>query len=157
MNIILKTNEFKLSDLYFTDKKRNVIIDGSFTKIIYSTDCVCMGGIYFNLPCQTCNVNRKDQDLYLHYDPSEPGNAKVIEDLSKIEYQILDYYKKMHHLSVNISTILSRRLYSGTIKCTSSLVVKDVNAIDMVVKISGIWETVNEVGLAIKMVPVTSL
>lgn len=32
--------------LFFTDKKKNIIIDGLFTKILYSTPCFTMNGLY---------------------------------------------------------------------------------------------------------------
>ena len=154
MNIILNTNDFKLSDLYFADKKRNVIIDGMFTKIIYSNEHVSMSGNYFNIPFKSINIIKREKEMCLTYNPSDEAN--IISELTNIEYQILDYYRKMNRLTSNISTILSRRLYSGSIKCASMSNLKISQQIALIVKISGIWETANEIGLAIKFIPTIS-
>lgn len=154
MNIVLNPNDFKLSDLYCADKKRNVIIDGMFTKIIYSTDNVSIGGIYFNLNFNSISIINHDKEVFLKYNPSMYGNSNIINELTNIEYQILDFYRKINNLKINISTVLSRRLYSGNIKCHSMPNINSNQNINMIVKISGIWETVNEVGLAIKFIPI---
>ena len=154
MNIVLNHNEFKISDFYFADKKRNVIIDGLFTKIIYSNDHVSMGGIYFNMPFKKVDVIKRDKEIYLQYNTTIECNAMLIDELTKIEYQILDYYRKMNQLTTNISTVLSRRLYSGSIKCHTLTNASNSQNINVVVKISGIWETSNEIGLAIKFIPI---
>jgi hypothetical protein len=80
-----------------------------------------------------------------------------MKELSDIEYKLLDYYKHFYNLPVNISTSIEKRLQYGKIK----LYCEDTNAIapntQIVIKISGIWETAHEIGLAIKFFPATSV
>jgi hypothetical protein len=80
-----------------------------------------------------------------------------MKELSDIEYKLLDYYKHFYNLPVNISTSIEKRLQYGKIK----LYCEDANTIapntQIVIKISGIWETAHEIGLAIKFFPATSV
>jgi hypothetical protein len=78
-----------------------------------------------------------------------------MKELSDIEYKLLDYYKHFYNLPVNISTSIEKRLQYGKIK----LYCEDTSEItpntQIVIKISGIWETAHEIGLAIKFFPST--
>lgn len=157
MNLILNANELSLHDISLTDKKRNVVIDGSFTKIIYSNDNVVLSGIYINVPFVSLKLVNCDNEKSLQCNSSDPNNMRIIQELSKLEYQLLDYYKKFNNLHSNISTSMSRRLQSGKFKISSINNVYLNENMKMVVKISGIWETVNEIGLAVKFVPVQNI
>ena len=85
---------------------------------------------------------------------SDSNNIRIIQELSKIEYILLDYYKKCNNIQSNISTSMTRRLQSGNFKISSINRTDLTKNIKIVVKISGIWETGNEIGLAVKFVPV---
>lgn len=50
MNIILDTKRFSLGNVNFLETKRNMIMDGNFTKLIYSNEWFSMNGIYFYSP-----------------------------------------------------------------------------------------------------------
>lgn len=157
MNIILNANTLSLSDLTFADKKRNVVIDGTFSKLMYSNHNVTLCGIYLNIPFVSLTLVNSDNDIFLQYNLSDPHNLQIIHEFSKIEYQILDYYKKFNNLRLNISTGMTRRLQSGKLKFSNIKNVNSQNNIKIVAKISGIWETINEIGLAVKIVPIQTI
>lgn len=154
MNLILNANMFSLSDIIIADKKRNVVIDGSFSKIIYSNENIVLSGLFLNIPFIAIKVVKSDNDYFLQYNSSDPTNIRIIQEFSKIEYQLLDYYQRLNVVRSNISTNVTKRMLSGKFK------ILNINNIDLtenmriVAKISGIWETVNEIGLAVKFVPV---
>ena len=154
MNIILNASTLSISDLIFTDKKRNVVIDGTFSKLIYSNQNVMLSGIYLNIPFISLDLFKSENNLFLQYNLSDPHNLQIIQEFSKIEYQMLDYYKKFNNLHLNISTGMTRRLQSGKFKISNINNVNPQNNIKIAAKISGIWETINEIGLAIKFVPI---
>ena len=157
MNIILNANTLSLSDIIFTDKKRNVVIDGTFSKLIYSNHNVMLSGIYLNIPFISLDLFKSENNLFLQYNLSDPHNLQIIQEFSKIEYQMLDYYKKFNNLHLNISTGMTRRLQSGKFKISNINNVNPQNNIKIVAKISGIWETINEIGLAVKFVPIQTI
>ena len=50
MNIIINPTSFNSKCIFFLDKKKNNIINGCFSKIIYSTEYFTMNGIFFVIP-----------------------------------------------------------------------------------------------------------
>ena len=50
MNLACNISEFDIENTFFLDIKKNIIIDGTFTKIIYSTSNVTFNGIYLIFP-----------------------------------------------------------------------------------------------------------
>lgn len=157
MNIILNANTFSMSDIVIADKKRNVVIDGLFSKIIYSTENVTLSGIYINIPVIALKLVKCDNDIFLQYNLSDSTNIRIIQELSKIEYLLLDYYKKFNNIHSNISTSMTRRLQSGKFKISSINRADLTKNMKIVIKISGIWETANEIGLAVKFVPIQNI
>jgi hypothetical protein len=152
MNLILNANKFSLSDIIIADKKRNVVIDGSFSKIIYSNENVALSGPHINIPFITLKIVKCENEWFLQYNSSDPTNQLIIQDFSKIEYQLLDYYQKVNNLRSNISNTITKRLQSGKFKISNINNVDLNENIKIVAKISGIWETLHEVGLAVKIV-----
>jgi hypothetical protein len=55
MNILLDSFTFNIHNVYFLEKKKNTVINGNFTKLVYSTNYFTMNGLYFTLPflCKT--------------------------------------------------------------------------------------------------------
>lgn len=53
MNLACNISDFEIENTFFLDIKKNIIIDGTFTKIIYSTSNVSFNGIYLIFPIIT--------------------------------------------------------------------------------------------------------
>jgi len=157
MNIILDPSTFSLSEIFLADKKRNILINGHFTKILYSNQHLVLNSIYYHISMASSSISTTDNDMFMHYDICNARNIFIMKELADIEYKLLDYYKHFYNLSANISTSIEKRLQYGKIK----LYCEDSNAItpntQIVIKISGIWETAHEIGLAIKFFPATSV
>ena len=157
MNIILDPSTFSLSEIFLADKKRNILINGHFTKILYSNQHLVLNSIYYHISMASSSISTTDNDMFMHYDICNARNIFIMKELADIEYKLLDYYKHFYNLSANISTSIEKRLQYGKIK----LYCEDSSAItpntQIVIKISGIWETAHEIGLAIKFFPATSV
>lgn len=157
MNFILNATKFSLYDIVICDKKRNIVIDGTFSKIIYSNEFVVMNAIYINVPLISLTVIKCEDGFYLQYNQANPTNARIIQDFIKMEYQLLDYYAKFNNTHCNIITSLTKRLQSGKFKISDMSEYDNNEQFGIMVKISGIWETSNEIGLASKFIPVKHL
>ena len=154
MNIVSNVNQISIYNLFFTDKKKNIIVDGSFTKLIYSNNIFSMNGIYLFLPLSNFSLNPSNNNILVNFNPYHKSNAYLIQELTKLEYQILDYYRKNNYTNKKISNILSKQLYSGIMKLykeQKELFNCDASKLKLIIKISGIWETQTEIGLAIKL------
>lgn len=157
MNIILDPYIFSLTEIFLAEKKRNILINGYFTKIMYSNQYMTINSIYYTLPFESTKITLNNDETFIQYDTRNLHNIGIIKRLADIEYKLLEYYKRLYKLSVNISTSIEKRLQYGKIKIfcdeNSELNINDY----IVIKISGIWETVNEIGLAIKFFSATHI
>ena len=47
MNVVIKEEQFKISNIYYTEPIQNIIMDNSqFIKIVYSNQDIMMSGIF---------------------------------------------------------------------------------------------------------------
>ena len=84
------------------------------------------------------------------FQPYDRQNIKYIQYIANIELEILDYYNRLNNTNKKQITVLNKKLYSGNIRTNLSNSAKINN--NITIKISGIWETTNEIGLAIKLI-----
>ena len=169
MNIILNINdlsnkertavELEKNRVHFLEKKRNIIMDGVFTKIIFSDEFITMNGLYINCPMQFQVSNDKINKHVLYFQPYNAVNISLLKSYSEIEKQILEYYKEYYVCAKSPVYSLHNQLYSGNAK-----VYKSFNSSECispppgfpqmnkkyVLKISGVWETDRNVGITYK-------
>ena len=148
MLVLLKTQQFLLSNISLLEKKVNMIMDGYFTKLIYSDDCMTMNGIFFELPVTITNTSTIQSKYIAYFDTVV--NRDWIYKLSVIEKQILQYY--MFFFGITNKTpnySLKQQIQNGSIKYYKDHMTKG-NL--YYIKLSGIWETHNEIGITYKII-----
>ena len=95
MNAIHKINETDTNNLFFLDKKKNIIMDGFFTKILYSSPNYSILGLFFDFAIQGKLSNNK----FFGFDIN--SNADKIAMYIEMEKQLLKNYNllklKMPH------------------------------------------------------------
>ena len=96
MNIVFDISSFQLINLIFLESKRNIIMDGTFTKIIYSNQSLSLNSIYFYLPIELQSIDKITNKYFLKFYPSSVINMPIVQELSKIEYKIIEYYKQIN-------------------------------------------------------------
>lgn len=144
MNIVfdpLKSPETLTPDyVFFYDKKKNMIIDGVFSKLMFSNEYVSCSCLLLNTPFQfsLSNVTNKHHWISINTDgkpydepiskwnvqllPCEP-NKVLIDVLSKYEEQILMQYKQMSGIKHSCALSLRGQLNSGFISVTNDNVI----------------------------------
>jgi hypothetical protein len=167
MNLLCDIRDFKKYNISFLETKKNMVIDGYFTKIIYTDSTISLNGLYLLCPIDVGlggaaamvaaaggGGAQKPRSLMLQISPDE----KVIEMLSQIEYEIIEYYKD--YLKVNKVNVysLKNQLKMGMIKVSGiggsaagdpvNLGIKHTQG--LTIKISGIWETETNLGITFK-------
>jgi hypothetical protein len=162
MNIILDIKKFFLYNIFYYDTKDNIIMKGKFTKLLYSNYNFTMNGIYFFFPIDNYTIEKIMSKNILKFNPYSQNNLPKIQDFAKMEYRILEHYKYINNCNHKISNILSKQMYSGSIKIyKNTRLIKNDNIndnkiekenIEFIVKISGIWETSDEIGLTYKLI-----
>jgi hypothetical protein len=92
MNIILNMNTISGElphSIFFSDKKKNIIMDGVFSKILYSNEYFTMNGIYL---LYAPDIPDKTQPRYIIREGVLEINDHQLDTLCDIETQILKIY-----------------------------------------------------------------
>ena len=145
MNIALNINQFDVNNIYFCDSiKNNIVNEGLFIRLIYSTDFFVTNGInvFFSL------YDVVIEKFYNKYKCSFNliNNKNIIENILQIEESIL---KNINNKNKIIQKSIYEQLRIGNIKIFSENIDKMINYL-FILKISGVWETDTHIGLTFK-------
>ena len=148
MNIVKKIEQYDENNIYFCEPiKNNIMNDGYFIRIIYSTPLVMLNGIYIAININHTTIERYYNkfkcifDVNLHKD--------LIEQLHIIEENII---KKINIKGKIPRYKIYEQLRNGNIKNFSDNNEKITNT--FLLKIAGIWETDKYYGLTYKFIKV---
>jgi hypothetical protein len=160
MNIIFDIDDILPQNIYFLEQKKNIIMDGNFTKLIYSNELFTMNGIYLHFSIHDFNHDIIMNKNCLQFHPYEPKNTYYVQTLSRIESHILELYKKTYRCPKKISTNLAKQLYSGVLKITRDYYAdqghhKPIDGVTKyMIKISSVWENSEDVGVTFKLMEI---
>lgn len=150
MNVVLNHNNFNIENINLLKKRNNIVIEGTFTKFTYSDENLTMNGIYLQWIISNMVVNHDDKLTTIQFQPYDKQNIEFIQSITNIEMAILKYYNTITNKNKKMIGILSNKLYSGNIRLKLMNCLKTNNT--LTIKISGVWETEEEIGLAIKII-----
>ena len=125
-------------------------MEGEFTKILFSKEYVTMNGIYLHLPfvVDTRKIYENNHIRFLVQNNVQNNN--VVSDLKMIEKTLLTNYSDYYKIKKQFEYTLSRQLHSNQIRVYHDISNKSRRT-RYVIKISGIWETVDKIGLTFKI------
>ena len=137
-------DNFNKNYIYFNDPIQNTIINESrFIRIIYSTPNIIFNGINVLVNFIIDSVDKQYNKNIINY--SVEKNEQVIKSINNIEKTILDKYCSNKEPSYNLASQIS----SGSLKLFSESIDKKKN-IDVILKISGLWEDDSSYGITYK-------
>lgn len=148
MNIVKRIDQYDENNIFFCEPiKNNVMSEGNFIRILYSTHNVVFNGIYllFTLNDITC------EKYYTKYrcNFNTATHKDIIDNLKIIEEDIL----KKCEIPDKISQLkIYEQLKNGNLKIFTDIGNK--TTCSFILKISGIWETLYNYGLTYKFIKV---
>ena len=142
MNLIHKIDSFEVNNVFFQEKKKNIIMDGTFTKLLYSMPNISIFGLFFDFTINGKIINNK---LYA-FNVNENNNT--INELVNIEKKLLKMYTNIYNIDKRVVSILKNNLFQGLLKVFTK---REIVKKKYVLKISGIWETSSEIGITYKL------
>ena len=174
MNIVIDPTTFNENNIFFLDKKKNNIIDGYFSKIIYSSEVFIMNGVFLLLPLviKTSPDNGTIIERRTNACISEPStlshehrysiyfythhlvNLQYITILSEMENAIINMYKEINCVKKNNNLGLSNQLHKGCFKIYKERKNGVASQKKYMLKISGVWENAIEVGITYKFLEI---
>jgi len=180
------TNADIIQNIRFLEKKQNIIMQGEFTKIMYSLDVFTMNGVYLSCALVCMDTTRRPETnpavksynkhmIWFH--PNSPVNLEVVRCFDQFEKQLLASYldhASLYHGRFNDSSkkrivySLHNQFMMGYTKVYQDFISEDVEKMsssgntDLIasaaaksvysIKISGIWETADEIGITYKFI-----
>jgi hypothetical protein len=154
----LEVRQFSINNLFYLETKQNIIMDGNFTKVMYSNEFFTMNGIYLVFPITISSLDTLNDKRVVRFSPNNKENALVINEFSKLESILLDHYRETKASSMKTSYTLSKQLHAGCMKLYKEYnrmnqdVKTSTKKPECILKISGIWETYDEIGLTYKLI-----
>jgi hypothetical protein len=151
MNFTIDEPNFNIKNVSLMESKKNIIMDGQFTKLNYLCEWFTMNGLFFSTALDYKTISSGDK-IMINYDPYSARNLPVLKFLSTVENQLLDMYSCNKQKHVHKNTLFTKQLYSGYLKIvTNEKAPFRSNKKMWCIKISGIWETNDEIGITYKV------
>tara|TARA_Y100000996_G_scaffold413173_1_gene400822 strand:+ start:1243 stop:1707 length:465 start_codon:yes stop_codon:yes gene_type:complete len=150
MFLTLAPEQFKTNNILFSEKVDNKVINNSdFYRIIYSDDICVMSGLHIHFDLVNINIERYFNKIKCCI--LDNNNTAIIQILKDIESHILDKFnitKKMKKPVYNIA----QQLKNNFIKIYTNKYISygEKSNLSLLLKISGIWESVDEYGITFR-------
>jgi len=146
MNIVKQIDQYNEDYVFFCDPiKNNVMNDGNFIRIIYSSPLFILNGIYLSISINHLSIEKYYNKFKCTFDINTYQD--LIDKIREIEFGILN--------KINLKDKIPQpKIYdqfkNGNIKIFSDNIEKINNK--FLLKIAGIWETEKDYGLTYKFI-----
>jgi hypothetical protein len=150
MNILVDNhNIYNFNPFICEPFKNNIIQDGFFRRILFSNDTLITNNICINIPLDSLKIKKWYNKHKCVFD-----NIYILNSVIEYEKYLLG---KLLYLGKIPNYTLFDQLSSNNLKITllkniniNDGEIKDINNVNLVIKISGIWETDTDYGITIK-------
>jgi Zn-dependent M16 (insulinase) family peptidase len=148
MNLVKSIEQYNDKNTFFCEPiKNNIMNEGNFIRILYSTQHFILNGIYLFINLQDITCEKFYSKYKCNFNISV--HKEIIDKLKQIEEQLLKKYNTNKMASYKIY----EQLKSGFIKIFTD--VGNRSQCSFILKISGIWETQYNYGLTYKFLKVS--
>jgi hypothetical protein len=149
MNIVKTVEQYNEDFIYFCEPiKNNIMNDGKFIRIIYSTPLITLNGIYISINISYTSIDKYYNKFKCNFDSTK--HMAIIDKLFVLEEGIL---KKNNIQGKTPQYKIHEQLQTGNIKfLLNNLANTDKISTAFLLKIAGVWETETEYGLTFKFI-----
>ena len=148
MNLVKSISQYNEDNIYFCEPiKNNVMNEGKFIRILYSTHNIVLNGIYLLIHINDITCDKYYNKYKCNFNTLH--NKDIIENIKTIEENILKKIeiKKIPQLKIY------EQLRNGNIKLFNEV---NKSFCSFILKISGIWETQFNYGLTYKFIKINT-
>jgi hypothetical protein len=148
MNLVKNINQYNEDNIYFCEPiKNNVMNEGKFIRILYSTHNLVLNGIYLLVHINDITCDKYYNKYKCNFNTLH--NKDIIDNIKTIEENILRKIeiKKIPQLKIY------EQLRNGNIKLFNEV---NKSFCSFILKISGIWETQFNYGLTYKFIKINA-
>ncbi len=155
MNITYDIDKYNNKNIYFLETKQNMLMEGKFTKLLFSDNILTTIGVFLNLHFINSNIFQINKKHILKFEKNDT-NIKLINHLVNIEKSIIQYYKHLNSCNKEPNYLLHNTLMNGSIKLYMKQNIQLSN-VKYIIKISGVWENEDQVGITYKFLEINNL
>ena len=148
MNLVKNISQYNEDNVYFCEPiKNNVMNEGKFIRILYSTYNLVLNGIYLLVHINDITCDKYYNKYKCNFNTLH--NKDIIDNIKTIEENILRKIeiKKIPQLKIY------EQLRNGNIKLFNEV---NKSFCSFILKISGIWETQFNYGLTYKFIKINA-
>jgi len=150
MNIVKRLDQYDENHIYFCDPiKNNIMNEGTFIRIIYSTHILSLNGIYLLITLNDISCEKYYNKFKCMFNVN--SHKEMIENLKIIEENILQKINLKNKIPL---FKIYEQLNNGNIKLFNEIKNRFNNA--FILKISGIWETTCNYGVTYKFIKINN-
>ena len=159
--------QFELIYSQFLEVKKNIIMEGNFTKLIYSDPFITMNGIFLRFPIYYYSIERSVNKNLICFQNNVSSNFLYIKQLCLLEETLLGHYKQHFQCNKESALLLREQLQQGNLKLYKEYknekstfyqtAATPYLSPKIMIKISGIWENKYQVGLTYKFIEMVDL
>lgn len=148
MNIVKSIDQYNEDNVYFCDPiKNNIMVDGNFIRILYSTPIFILNGVYLSICINQLTIEKYFNKYKCSFDIN--SHINIINKIRVIEEGIL---RKINIKGKTPQYKIYEQIKNGNIKIFSDNIEKINNM--FLLKIAGIWETEYNYGLTYKFIKI---
>ena len=148
MYLSIHPNQFNIHYVMLSEKtKNNVMEQGDFFRLYYSDNLCNSNGLYIHFSLVNVTIEKYFNKIKCCFHEKE--NHNTIQSLQNIEKQILS---KLRIINKNYTYRIEEQLYNQYIKIFTDKMVNygKTSKLDLVLKISGIWNDYNSCGVTFR-------
>jgi Zn-dependent M16 (insulinase) family peptidase len=148
MNIVKKIEQYDQKCVFFCEPiKNNVMNEGNFIRILYSNFNLTLNGIYLLITLNDITCEKYYSKYKCSFNPA--NHKELISKLKIIEEEIIEKYNFADKIP---QYKIYDQLINGNIKISNDIGSK--TQCNLILKISGIWETQDKYGLTFKFIKI---
>ena len=152
MNIVKRLDQYNENYIHFCEPiKNNIMNEGNFIRILYSTPLFSLNGIYLFFSMNDVIVEKYYNKYKCSFNNSI--HRDICEKISMIEDNLL---RKVNVKNKTPQRKIYEQLLNGNVKIFGDVSPKQ-QTMGFLLKISGIWETNNQYGVTYKFTKVATL
>ena len=147
MNLVKQLEQYNENNIFFCEPViNNVINDGKFVKILYSTNNFTLNGVYLLITLN--DVKCEKHYVKYKYTFNIDNHKDILNSVKNIEENLLNKYK-IENKTPQFK--IYEQLQSGYIKIFCDID-NNTSSCSFILKISGIWETQYNYGITYKFI-----
>ena len=148
MNIVKKIHQYDERYVFFCEPiKNNVMNVGNFIRILYSNNYFTLNGIYLLITLNDITCDKYYTKYKCNFNPV--AHKELINKLKMIEENLINKYNFVDKIP---QYKIFEQLVNGNIKISNDIGTKSY--CNLILKISGIWETQDKYGLTFKFMKI---